>query len=232
MLPHLIVAECLDRGIGLIAITDHNSSANCAAVQAAARGSTLTVLPGMEVQSREDVHALCLFDTLDQVDAWQAVIDQALPDKLNRSDYFGDQLVVDENGDFINREDRLLIVSTCLSIEEIWDKVNSLGGLVIPAHVNRTTNGLIPILGKIPDSIPFIALEISRHLHPSIAIKSFPALGSIPLIQGGDAHRLEDILGANLFTFESPCVAEIQRTFRCEGNRSVRILSSEFSQGD
>ncbi len=230
MLPHLIVAESLDRGIGLIAITDHNSSANCAAVQMAARGTSLTVLPGMEVQSREDVHALCLFDSLEQIDAWQAEIDQSLPDKHNRSDYFGDQLVVNENGDFLHREDRLLIVSTCLSLEEIWDKVNSLGGLVIPAHVNRATNGLIPILGKIPENIPFIALEISRHLHPSTAILSFPALGSYALVQGGDAHRLEDILGANSFTIESPCLAEIRRAFQGEGNRSARILSSEFSE--
>ena len=34
MIPPLIVQEALDRGINLIAITDHNSSKNIAAVQA------------------------------------------------------------------------------------------------------------------------------------------------------------------------------------------------------
>lgn len=229
MLPHLIIAECLDRGISLIAITDHNSSANCAAVYEAARGSGITILPGMEIQSRENIHALCLFDTLDQVNAWQIMVDHALPDKHNRSDYFGDQLVVDDKGSFLRREERLLIISTGLSIEEIWNNVETLGGLVIPAHVNRTTNGMLPILGTIPKTIPFLALEISRHVNLSMVKKSYPELAPFPLVQGGDAHRLEDILGANFFTLEAPSLVEIRRAFRGEDGRSVRILSSEFS---
>ena len=62
MIPPLIVQEALEHGIDIIAITDHNASANVAAVQKAALGSSLKVLAGIEVQSREDVHLLCLFE--------------------------------------------------------------------------------------------------------------------------------------------------------------------------
>ncbi|MEJ2558057.1 MAG: PHP domain-containing protein [Anaerolineae bacterium] len=63
MIPPFIVREALKNKIDLIAITDHNASANAGAVQKAAAGTGLTVLPGMELQTREEVHVLCLFDT-------------------------------------------------------------------------------------------------------------------------------------------------------------------------
>src|ERR1044071_3535260 len=66
MIPPLIVQKALEHNIDLIAITDHNSSANVRAVQMAAKGTALKVLPGMEVQSREDVHLLTLFQDVER----------------------------------------------------------------------------------------------------------------------------------------------------------------------
>jgi len=229
MLPPLIVMECLDRGISLIAITDHNATANISAVQQAAQGTDLTVLPGMEVQTREEVHSLCLFNTLEQALAWQEIVDQHLPNIPNRPDYFGDQLIVDLNGDFIGKEERLLLNSVNLSLSEAFQKVTELGGLFIPAHINRTANGLIPILGLPPVDIPIEVMEISRHLKPAEAVKIYPFLKDYTLIQSGDAHRLEEILGLNLFTIESPTTEEILLALRGEQNRSHRILSTTLS---
>src|SRR5512133_1166802 len=79
MIPPVIVERALERGIHCIAITDHNASANAAAVRQAARGSGLHVLPGMELQTREEVHLLCLFDEIDQIEAWQAIVDESIP---------------------------------------------------------------------------------------------------------------------------------------------------------
>src|SRR5690606_28170914 len=119
MIPPLIVEEALDAGIQILAITDHNASANVWAVQKAAAGSGLAVLPGMEVQTVEEVHVLCLFETLAQLSAWQEQVDEALPDIKNNIEFFGEQFVVDETGDFIRREERLLITSTQLSLEGV-----------------------------------------------------------------------------------------------------------------
>ena len=51
MIPPLIITEAGLRGIDLIAITDHNASANIAAVMCAAQGSAVKILPGMELQT-------------------------------------------------------------------------------------------------------------------------------------------------------------------------------------
>jgi len=79
MIPPLIVETAIDMGISMIAITDHNSSANIRSVQKAAEHTSLVVLPGMELQTREDIHSLCLFDSLDQIEALQTIIDATLP---------------------------------------------------------------------------------------------------------------------------------------------------------
>jgi 3',5'-nucleoside bisphosphate phosphatase len=223
MIPPLIVQQALEQQIDLIAITDHNASANVGAVQKAAEGTGLTVLPGMEVQSREDVHLLTIFETLDALNIWQKEVDAALPEKQNNSDLFGEQFVVDETGGFIRNEPRLLLTSTHFSIDEIFERVNTLGGLVIPAHVERTTYGLLPTLGLISERWNVTALEISRRTTPEKAAVTFPAVQKYPLIQSGDVHRLNEFLGTTIFTLLSPTLMEINMAFQKISGRDVRI---------
>ena len=223
MIPALIVQRALEQQLDLIAITDHNASANVGSVQRAAEGTVLTVLPGMEVQSSEDVHLLTLFETPEALEAWQAQVDQALPNLPNRPEFFGEQFVVDADGEFIRNDPRLLLTSTSLSIDAIFRGVRDLGGIVIPAHVDRTAYGLLPTLGLISDEWNLPALEISRHITPEKAVAAFPALQKYPLIQSGDVHRLDEFAGTTLFALESPTVAELQLAFRHSAGRAVCI---------
>jgi PHP family Zn ribbon phosphoesterase len=221
MIPPLIVQEALAKGIKLIAITDHNASANVEAVQKAATGTELNVLPGMELQTREEVHLLCLFDTLTQLKAWQTVVDERLPPLENNIEYFGEQFVVDETGDFVRRETRLLLTSADLSLQEAAESVLELGGLVIPAHVNRKAFSLIANLGFVPPGLPVDALEISRHIDPSEAREKYPQLRDYALVQSGDVHYLKEFLGANIFTLAAPTIAELKLALHDERGRSL-----------
>ncbi len=224
MIPPLIVQEAVAFGLHLIAITDHNATANIAAVQKAAEGTDLRVLPGVELQTREEVHSLCLFDTLEQTTAFQAYIDQHLPNTANNPDFFGEQFVVDETGDFLRREDRLLLASTDVSIEEAFREVTRLGGLMIPAHVNRSAYGLLTMLGFVPPELPLEALEISRHLKPEQAVIKFRALKGYPLIQNGDVHFLDGFLGSTYFQVEAPTLTELRQALAGQNGRSFRII--------
>lgn len=223
MIPPLIVQEALARGITLIAITDHNSSANVAAVQKAAVGTGLTVLPGMELQTREEVHMLCLFDQLEQLEQWQRVVNTRLPPMENNIDFFGEQFIVDETGDFIRRETQLLLTSANLSLKQAVEEIANLGGLSIPAHVNRSAFSLIANLGFVPAGVPFDALEISRHLSPQQACQKFPQLQQFPLIQNGDVHQLDDFLGANICRLAAPTISELRLALQHKEGRSLVI---------
>ncbi len=224
MIPPLIVSVALDRGIDLIAVTDHNASANVAAVQQAAEGTGLIVLPGMELQTREEVHLLCLFQEIADLEAWQHIIDRLLPKIANRPDFFGEQFVVDPTGDFIRREDRLLLTSAEISIDEAIHEVHYLGGLTIPAHVDRKAFGLIENLGFLPEGAPVEAVEYSRHFDLSNADRTYPQLKGVPHIQSGDVHRLDEFLGVNQLTLEAPTLAEIRLALAGTSGRRLDVL--------
>ncbi len=223
MIPPLIIEAALEKQIDLIAITDHNSTANIEAVLQAASGTGLFVIPGMEVQTREDIHSICIFDTLIQALQFQEIVDDSLPALLNDAEHFGEQFIVDKTGEFIRREERLLITACSLSIDQAYEHVNSIGGLFIPAHINRKSFGLITSLGFIPPEIPFEALEISRHITPELARQTIPGVKDIPLIQNGDVHRLDDFLGTLLLTLDDPSVSEIRKALRSHDGRGYSI---------
>lgn len=223
MIPPLIVRSALESGINLIAITDHNSSANIQSVLKAASSTQLVVLPGIELQTREDVHSLCIFDTLDQVLSFQRIVDATLPPVKNNPEYFGEQFIVDETGDFLRNEEQLLMTSSSMSLNDAFSLVTELGGLFIPAHINRKTYGLIENLGFIPPDIPFTAVEISRHITPSQAVMEIPGISYISVIQNGDVHRLNEFLGSLFFTIDKPTIGEIQMALKKESGRSFEV---------
>jgi 3',5'-nucleoside bisphosphate phosphatase len=223
MIPPLIVQQALDHGIDLIAITDHNSSGNIAAVQQAARGTNLHVLPGVELQTSEEVHVLCIFDELDQMRELQKQIDAALPAQENNIDFFGEQFLVDETGDFIGREQRLLLTSTELSLHEAWRLTTSLGGIFIPAHVNRKAFGLFQVLGFVPPETPVEILEISTQITLEEARTRHPSLWNFAVTQNGDAHFLEDIKAPNRLTLQSLTIKEIRLAFLNSEGRTHKI---------
>lgn len=225
MIPPLIVQTAINKGISIIAITDHNQSANAQAVIEAAKGTSLAVFPGMELQTAEEVHCLCIFDDISQLQVLQNLVDKNLPEISNNVSVFGEQFIVDSTGDFLARDDRLLINSTHLSIDEACNLVNELGGLFIPAHVNREAFGLISHLGFVPPNLEIHALEISSQLSIADAYKNFPQLQGYHLIQSGDAHYLEDFLGVNYFRLESPSIDEIKKAFGEIGARNHVIQS-------
>jgi PHP family Zn ribbon phosphoesterase len=223
MIPPVIVDAALAKGINLIAITDHNSTGNVGSVMEAAKGTGLSVLAGMELQTREEVHLLCLFDGLKQAEAWQRSVDAHFGNILNNAEHIGEQFIVDATGDFIRSEPRMLITNVDISLEEAVAEVCALGGLAIPAHVERHAYGLLATLGFA--SPIFEALEISRHTTPASARKHYPQIEGFPLIQSGDVHFPEEFLGAMEFEIEAATVAEIRKAIRGTDGRGMRILS-------
>jgi PHP family Zn ribbon phosphoesterase len=215
MIPPLIVERALSAGLDLIAITDHNASANAGAVIDAARGTGLKVLPGIELQTREEVHLLCLFDTLEQLAAWQIEVDRTLPHLHNRAETLGEQFVVDAAGDFVRREERLLLVSANIVLENAVARVKALGGIAIPAHIDRPANGLIALLGFVPPLLSVAALEISPNVSRDAARARFHLPEDAALIRSSDAHWL-DALGSAYVELD------------LEGSRSLTSLTRAF----
>jgi PHP family Zn ribbon phosphoesterase len=193
MIPPLIISRALEVGLDMIGITDHNSAENVISVIEAAEGAPLKVLPGIECESVEGVHLICLFDRIEEVLAMQECIYSALPNLPNRPEVLGTQFVVDPTGDFIRYNERLLLAPTTLTIEQISNKAKELGGFIMPAHVDRASYGIYGVLGFLPPRPKFRAVEISRHTSPDKVRAEHADLMDKTIFQSSDAHRLEEL---------------------------------------
>jgi predicted metal-dependent phosphoesterase TrpH len=222
MIPPLIIQQAKRLGLSLIAITDHNTCSNVDAVIQASRGAGIHVLPGMEVQSREEVHLLCLFDTALQCRKLQEVVFGKLPSLANKEEIFGAQFVVDATGELVRTEERLLAAATDMGLEEVVTEVHSRGGMVIPAHVDRPSFSLLANLGFVPESLDVEALEVTRRFTPATGWERWPELKPWCLIVNGDAHRLQEMENRTLFKIAAPRVEEIRLALKGEqGRRAV-----------
>jgi len=228
MIPPLILRQAKRMGLSLIAVTDHNACHNTEAVIQASAGSGIHVLPGMELQSKEEVHLLCLFDTVRQCRDWQEEVLKRLPPLLNKEAAFGTQFVVDSTGEWVRTEERFLAGAADIGIEEAVAMVHSLGGVVIPAHVDRPSFSLLSNLGMVPDSLKVRALEVTPLFVPDVGFEKWPQLKTWCLIVNGDAHRLQEIQNRTLFKIAAPLVQEIDLALSGEQGRQVVVTWPEI----
>jgi 3',5'-nucleoside bisphosphate phosphatase len=177
----------------------------------------------MEVQTREEVHLLTLFDTLEQVAAWQEQVYASLPPLKNDESFFGEQLVLDAEGEPAGYLDRLLLTSTSFSVEEVVERVALLNGLSIPAHVDHTAYSIVFNLGFIPPDLDVVGVEISANVDVVQARERFPQLAHYSLVANGDAHRLREMARRTTFKLAQATVAELSLALAGEQGREVWV---------
>ncbi len=193
MSPRNIVKQASVKGLDIIGITDHNTTRHCRLITELGMEAGIFVLPGAEVNTQEEVHCLTFFESLETLDIFQRYLDEFLPAIENDPDEFGDQVQVDRDEMIIYEEKRSLFSAINKSIDEVEMKVHELGGLFIPAHIDRPRNSLFSQLGFLPEGLKADALEISRNTEPSNICLKYPELQPYTLIKSSDAHYIEDI---------------------------------------
>ncbi len=193
MTPANIAGFARLEGLDWIAVTDHNSAANLPAVQRACKEYRVGFLPGIEVTSAEEIHLLCYFKELDAALAMSNLLQENLPNYPYDPDIFGRQQVMDEH-DFVRSEiTQLLSAGVSLTLYEVKHHCETLGGICVPAHINRPANSLLAVMGVILDDFPCPAYEWS----PVGATLFEPTHIEIPsgseLLYSSDAHCLTNI---------------------------------------
>jgi len=221
MYPRALIDKSIAARLDMIAICDHNASENVPYVMKAAAHTALTVLPGMEIASSEEVHLLALFETLDGLRKIQEVVYSHLDGK-NEEKAFGPQVVVNESDEVEGYNEKLLIGATSLSLREVLDAIHSLQGLAIASHIDRESFSVISQLGFIDPSMPFDALEVTAGLGIAAARIRFPELASFPLLTASDAHFPDDIGKAvTVMHLERASFQELRKALRREGGRRI-----------
>lgn len=192
MTPNNIVNMAVLKGLDAIAITDHNTCRNALACMQCAEGTNLLVLPGMELETAEECHIVCIFPDIDCACKMEEIIRAHLPKIKNRPDIFGQQVLMDKDDNIIGYEENLLVTATTLPVGKVSDMVKELGGVAIPAHIDKSSYSIISNLGFIDDSFGFKTVEF-RDLNKVESMRIDKQLDRFKIIHSSDAHYLWDI---------------------------------------
>ena len=190
--PNNLAGMAFLNGVGIMALTDHNTSRNCPAFFAAARRYGIVPVAGMELTTAEDIHVVCLLPTLDDALAFNDEVDARRIRIRNREEIFGAQLIMDAEDNVVGKEEDLLINATTISLDEAPQMVARYGGVCYPAHIDRSANGAIEILGDFPHYVGFSLAELHDRANREEYVGKY-GLEDIRLLFSSDAHYLHQL---------------------------------------
>ncbi|MGN1059277.1 MAG: PHP domain-containing protein [Clostridia bacterium] len=193
MTPNNIVNMAVLNGLDLVALTDHNTAGQVRAVLECAAGQPLCVVPGMELETAEEAHFVCLFPTVEQVEEFEAYVRQWFMPIENRPDIFGEQAYMNSRDEITGYETQLLTTALTCSVYDAAPVVREIGGLMMPAHVDKDAYSIISNLGMVPEDLGFTTVELSKNITKEQALSRWPYLADYRLVTDSDAHYLWDI---------------------------------------
>lgn len=199
MTPSSAAGMLMLAGVQLAALTDHNSVKNCPVFFDACRQYGITPVGGMELTTAEEIHVVCLLQTLEETMAFGDEVENHRIRIKNKPAFFGNQWITDMDDRVLEEETFLLPNATELTLEQTFDLVQTHNGVCYPAHVDRESNGILAILGGIPDRPGFSFAEYADMSHIPAYQESYPKLKKLTPLFGSDAHRLESIPDASAF---------------------------------
>ncbi|OQY08932.1 MAG: hypothetical protein B6I28_03895 [Fusobacteriia bacterium 4572_132] len=213
-----IFKKLKENNIRIFSITDHNSNKNSEVFQKRAKKEGLLFIPGIEIQTSEEIHILAYFPSLKDLEKVTNIVYDCLPPIKNREEIFGYQLILDEDDEFIEKDEHFLATATNLSIEDTFKLIKENNGIVVPAHLDKTSS-LISNLGYIP-SLNFDAFEIYIK-HKIDYFKKEYSLDK-PILSSSDAH-IPDSIKKGKIEFEMDELS-IDSFFECIVNNNFKII--------
>lgn len=196
--PNNIAGMATLCGLNIVALTDHNTCKNCPAFFEAARKNGIIPIAGMELTTAEDIHIVCLFENLESALEFDNEVDTRRVKIKNRTDIFGDQLILDKDDKLIGTDEYLLSNATTISVSEVSDMVARYGGICYPAHIDRQANGIIAVLGTVPEDLHFKCVELHDGDKSEEYIEKYN-LHDKKILISSDAHYLTDMRDADAY---------------------------------
>lgn len=223
MTPGNIIKTAIEKGIDIISITDHNSIKNLKSAKKIAEDKNIIIVPGIEVQSKEDIHLLSYFENLKDLNSYYELIYEGLSNIKNDEEKFGHQIVVDKNDQFIDKEEKLLMNSTNYSLKELVKLTNKFNGIAVPSHADRSF-GLIKNLGFIPEDLNIKYIELNFNMTLSQYYNQYPYLKNFQLINNSDSHYLNQLKPKmKLYLTNNPTTKNIFKQIQKESPKNYII---------
>ena len=195
MTPGNLVGMAKINGLEAIALTDHNAMQNISAAMKIGEAYDIVVIPGMELETAEEIHVVCLFPDTESLSAFQDVVVESYGPKIpaNRPEIFGKQLIYNEEDEECGALERMLLIPSGITIDDVFGIVEGLGGIAFPAHVDRDSYSVLTTLGALPYGYKNGFVEISCECSREEIVKTYPELEKYKLLPSSDAHYIDKI---------------------------------------
>lgn len=208
MTPYNLVNMAKLLGYDIIALTDHNSCLNCPAALKAGEEAGITVVPGMELCTSEEIHAVCLFPDLEKALEFSDYVKSTMPPVKNDASIFGEQLIMDSTDRIIGNEEILLTAASGISIDDAVKEVSRFRGAVFPAHLDRASYSVLSVLGFMYPEMGFAAAEFTHKAYIPQYEEKHPLLKEMKKLRNSDAHYLENMVEPSVEIDLPECSAE------------------------
>ena len=203
MTPENIAGMAALKGLGILALTDHNSCKNCPAFFSACKRNGIIPIAGMELTTSEEIHLVLLFEELEGAMEFDREIQQKRNLIKLRPDIFGRQLIYNSQDVQCGEEEFLLPNATNISLDMAAELAKEYGALCYPAHIDRQANGIVSILGVFPKTPNFKCVEYREKSSRKPLEERFEILRQKNVVVSSDAHYLWDLNEAeNFFDLE------------------------------
>jgi len=220
MTPSEIAGKLAENQIDWAAITDHNSARNVTVFKEVFEEEGIAFIPGIEVQTYEDVHVLGYFPDCETAAEFGQKIEDKLPDYEINPERDGYQLVVDRAGNFTDMVLRPLSMPADISLDETLELIDTHNGIGIYAHIDKAM-GVIYQLGIIPPEPVNTPCEIYM---PKKLEQYKPQLKERAVLSSSDAHNLDSFGNSKMaICCHSRTFVEFKGAINHQDGRDVRI---------
>ena len=194
MTPYNLVNMAKLMGYDIIALTDHNSCLNCPAAIKAGQEAGITVVPGMELCTSEEIHTVCLFPTLEKALEFSDYVKSTMPQIKYDESIFGNQYIMDHLDGILGSEEILLTTASGISIDDVVTEVSCFDGVVFPAHLDRASYSVLSVLGFMYPEMNFKTAEFTHKAYIPQYEEKHNLLKGMKHLRNSDAHYLENML--------------------------------------
>ncbi len=208
MTPYNLVNMAKLMGYDIIALTDHNSCLNCPAAIKVGEEIGLTVVPGMELCTSEEIHTVCLFASLEKALEFSEYVKTTMPPVMNDESIFGNQYIMDDTDQILGKEDVLLTTASGISIDDVVKEVSRFDGVCFPAHLDRASYSVLSVLGFMYSEMNFTAAGFTHKAYIPQYEEKHELLKNMKHLRNSDAHYLENMVEASVEIDLPECSAQ------------------------
>jgi len=232
MTPQELIKRIKSLGIDIFSITDHNSVFNYSAFQNTAREHDVLLIPGIELQTAEEIHLLAYFPNGDILNEFYSKIVRPgiMAGMKNDPARFGNQIMMNVSGEKIGEEEAMLTMPLTHSIEKLVDSIHDFGGVAVAAHIDRGFS-LISHLGYIPPDLAIDAVEIWDLGKIEELKRKYLKDRPVNILSSTDSHHLHMMKPPKMkFWMESRNISSCLDCIKGEGTGRISIIQKRMGK--